>query len=1055
MAPWLQALAHHPVWTLPPPASSSSSSNDLARSTAPHPGAQAAQAALGRSSSTAAPLSQSASSRSLFGLAHPPSSSSPSSASPSATKPHPHPLKRSRSSHTAAKGSSAPERRIKGGRTTRVAVVRGTDLVVAVGSELRMASLAQVKSRATEASELPVEDVELGDYKVLNTPAVTFEIQQLVVNPTSKLLAVVGAHSVVVVVLPRRGWTNTVTKTLECRSLPVGAFYHSLPGSPAVASVLWHPLGHDASSLVVLTSDATLREYTVSESLDEPAQTLSFVRSGSGGGAGAARKGGFGLDAVERDARTAVALCVGEGRGDWGPLTLYALMRNGDVVSMCPFLPKKASLTPNYVHALSAFVSTKVDYLSSSSPFPALEKRYSLQQQYVSSLVRQVTTSAPPPFAYAEPDLAAAADDEHDPSTPRDVVAPSRPALAPRLQGPFLLQPAPAELDNGADGAACDLAYLTHAATSSQGEAGSGEVGEDEGDEVGEGVGVLAIAYRDGKVDLCLEVEKVEARFVGEAPPPTAAAAASARSSWSGALVLRNRSTPRRGGRGGFGLDSDDDDDEPDEPANDDDAADLPTLAVFESIDLGLATALSPAGSEHVVSRGLAHNAPVLVRDPLHGADTLYVRHALGAHCLFLGPWLGPMEEALRGAARDEDGEGEDEEGLERKLREGVLGAQGGTEVCWVLKTVGAQGAEEEGEGEGEGAAAQPVEGLALLNDVYLGYSLILVTAALQPVGIELALRIDDSATALDGGLAASTAAGGPATPAKPTAAAASTEPAYVSLLSQSPFTVPAILSRPRTALPVLPRLPTTTGELRITPDTLRQLGKHVQATQTAMRDLVAASGVVSARVELQMRELARQVDKVRELDERRAELGRSVGAGAAGAGQGGEAGGVEARVRAAEERQHALLARTDRVLQRLVEGHQPQVSAVERKWFDELERLSDQVDGGAGDDADDSWSAAVAAAAGGGSGAPPLALRAQRLEAQMELLRPALEELRRKEEAKRAAGTPARNGAGGMGQSQLVRVEGLLSDEAKILADAKRKVERLTSALASASLVD
>jgi len=666
----------------------------------------------------------------------------------------------------------------------------------------------------------------------------------------------------------------------------------------------------------------------------------------------------------------------------------------------------RRSLTPNYVHALSAFVSTKVDYLSTASPFPALEKRYSLQQQYVSSLVRQVTTSAPPAFA-TDPDRADDddADEERDPSTPRDVVSPSRPALAPRLQGPFLLQPAPAELDNGADGAACDLAYL--ASSSSSG--GAAGAGESEGDE-GEGVGVLAIAYRDGKVDLCLEVEKVEARFVGEAPPPVSAAAPSSR---SGALVLRNRSTPRRGG-GGFGaanLDSDDDDDEP-AAAGDDEPADLPTLAVFESIDLGLATALSPAGSSHVVARALAHNAPVLVRDPLYGADTLYVRHALGAHCLFLGPWLGPMGEALRGAARED----EDEEALERELREGVLEAQGGTEVCWVLKTVGAGGEEEEGEDEGAAAAAQPVEGLALLNDVYLGYSLVLVTAALQPVGVELALRIDASATAFDDAPAAAAA------PAKP-AAAIPTEPAYVSLLSQTPFTVPPFLARLRTALPVLTRLPTTRDELRITPDTLRQLGKHVQAAQTAMRDLVAASGVVSARVELQMRELVRQVDKVRELDARRAELGKSVGAS-------GAPGAVEQRVRAAEEKQLALLARTDRVLQRLVEGHQPQVSAVERKWFDELERLSEQVDGGVDEDEDRSWSAAVAAAAGGVAGGAPLALRAQRLEAQMELLRPALEELRRKEEAKRAAGTPARNGAGGMGQSQLARVEGLLSDE-------------------------
>lgn len=132
--------------------------------------------------------------------------------------------------------------------------------------------------------------------------------------------------------------------------LPVGAFYHSLPGSPSFASALWHPLGRDASSLLILTSDSTLREYTVSSSLDEPSQTLSFSRASTSAGPGAAAAAtptrGFGLSGVDRDAQTAVALCVGEGKGDWGPLTLYALMRNGDIVSLCPFLPKKACVSP-------------------------------------------------------------------------------------------------------------------------------------------------------------------------------------------------------------------------------------------------------------------------------------------------------------------------------------------------------------------------------------------------------------------------------------------------------------------------------------------------------------------------------------------------------------------------------------------------------------------------------------------------------------------------------------------------------------------------------------
>ncbi|BGP45314.1 hypothetical protein JCM10450v2_001132 [Rhodotorula kratochvilovae] len=982
MAPWLSALAQHPVFTLPPPAL-----DDLPAAATPQQTAGLARssAALGRS----APLSQSASSRSLFGL----STASPSSSSPSSNHVKT-PLKRNRSTNKGAHAAGV-EKRIKGGRTSRMVVARGTDLVVAVGSELRIASLADVKGRCAVDEDLDAEDVELGDYKVLNTPIITFEIQQLVLNPTSKLLAVIGAHSVVVVVLPRRGWANNTSKTLECRCLPVGAFYHSLPGSPPVASALWHPLGLDASSLLILTTDCTLREYTVSDTVEEPAQTLSFSRS-RGEHKPAGRS--FGLSAVDRDASTAVAMCVGEGGGDWGPLTLYALMRSGDIVAMCPFLPKKASLSPSYVHALSAFVSTKLDYLSSSAApsdpfassasssltsFSAHEKRYSLQQQYVSSLVRQVTTT---PTASTPALLSSDThDDAHDPSAPRAVVAPSRPALAPRLQGPFLLQPAPAELDNGADPAACDLAYVAYSARAAAGE------GDEQG---GDGVDVFAVAYRDGKVDLCLEVEKVEARFVGEAPSATLAR------NGAGAVVLH----PSRRPRGGFGAA----DLSSDEEADEEDAEDLPTLAVYESLDLGLSAALSPSADERVVARALAHNAPAFARDPLY-ADTLYVRHALGAHCLFLGPWLRPMAEALALAARGEEEEGDDE--LEKELG-AVLAAKSQTGVCWVLSTVGAPGVEGEAAGEDDGAP--PVEGLALVNDVFLGYSLLLVTSALQLVGVELALRVDPDAGDIDGAA--------PATPAA-AASAAPSEPAYLSLLD-TPFVVPALLSRQ--GQPAVPHLPSTKKELSITPDTLRALGTHVSSVQTAVRDLVSAADAVQARLELQMQELARQVSKLRDLDTRRAELGRSIAPSGAGGG------GLAARVRTAEETQRALLARTDAVLQRLMESHQPQLSTFERKWFDELARVRDQVDGG--DEGD------------GG-----LALRAQRLQAQLELLRPELEEMKRREEARRAGGTPARGR--GMGHAQLETVESRLSQEAKLLADAKRKVERLTSTLAAASL--
>jgi nucleoporin NUP82 len=122
-------------------------------------------------------------------------------------------------------------------------IVRGSEVVLAVGKELRMASLADVKARCRSEEDALDEDLELGEYKVrplfpflpflpltwlifltgqtLDTPAINFEIQQLVLNSTSKLLAVVGAHSVVVVVLPRKGWANSVGKVLECRCVPL------------------------------------------------------------------------------------------------------------------------------------------------------------------------------------------------------------------------------------------------------------------------------------------------------------------------------------------------------------------------------------------------------------------------------------------------------------------------------------------------------------------------------------------------------------------------------------------------------------------------------------------------------------------------------------------------------------------------------------------------------------------------------------------------------------------------------------------------------------------
>lgn len=74
----------------------------------------------------------------------------------------------------------------------------------------------------------------------------------------------------------------------------------------------------------------------------------------------------------------------------------------------------------------------------------------------------------------------------------------------PARQGPFLLQPSPRILEGSEGGDATDIAYLTFSTDEDDGDGEGGET---------EHLGVVIIAYQDGKVDVCLDVEKVEARW--------------------------------------------------------------------------------------------------------------------------------------------------------------------------------------------------------------------------------------------------------------------------------------------------------------------------------------------------------------------------------------------------------------------------------------------------------------------------------------------------------------------------------------------------------------
>jgi nucleoporin NUP82 len=185
---------------------------------------------------------------------------------------------------------------------------------------------------------------------------------------------------------------------------------------------------------------------------------------------------------------------------------------------IAPTRPFFSHVPVSYINALSVFVSTKVDYLEAGAPgasedlassfstvrgpdaFPQsreqkeFARRYRQQHKFVEAMVKQARQQeSQGPF-----DADGKKEDENIDRRVRVKIPKELAKWQPTIQGPFLFQPAPVEL--GGEGVACDVAYVNY----------SREV--DDGDEA-TSVGIFVLAFADGKMDVCLEVEKLEAKW--------------------------------------------------------------------------------------------------------------------------------------------------------------------------------------------------------------------------------------------------------------------------------------------------------------------------------------------------------------------------------------------------------------------------------------------------------------------------------------------------------------------------------------------------------------
>ncbi|KAF8165176.1 hypothetical protein B0H34DRAFT_648691 [Crassisporium funariophilum] len=702
-------------------------------------------------------------------------------------------------------------------------ILKDADLIVAAGKEIRMSSLGDVKlSQSVRKS-----------YKTMRTPNLQFEIHHISLNPSGKLLAVAGAFQVAVIVLPRAGYSRLVPELIDCKSIQVGQFYHAASSSAAIAKIDWHPWGEAGSTLLVMTVDGKLREYDISVDTEEPQQVLTFVPEKKS-------KSFMAEDDAEREV---VSFTLGKGRADWGPLTIYAVVKSGDIYAISPYMPQNASIPSIYVHSLECFISAKQEYLSqgTSAASKTLSTLYDYQRKYVTALIKQLPPGTVFPAASRSVLM-------HPPTTIKPL---------PLRQGPFLLQPSPRMLDDSIGGDATDITYLAFGTDDDDPEDDARDT---------EHLGVMLVAYQDGKVDLLLDVEKVEAR-------------------WD---VKQSSSR------------------------------DLPMLAVYETIDLGLVSTLkdiSVAPNSIPLLELLQGNHPVFISDPLYD-DMVYVYHAFGVHALDIAPVL----QCLTSALRTED---ENEAVLKAGLEQSTM-----TNVQPILNTFSV-----------ERKCSNPVIAVTIPNDVYLNYSILILTSAMRATAFPLNVRSPSTR---------------PESKRMPTGDGESSSaqeaekskwlipvegpPTYVSLLGNEPYQPPPINGR-SSGLPTNPKLtlppfPSGSKEFMLTPDTLRFLGTtHAQISSQA-HEVQMGYMAGSRRLALQQQEITRLSSKCKEIESLVEKIKGPMQAD------------NDARVARAQEEQKRLLARLDRMLQEMMERASPELSEHETKWFEELKRMKGDIVG-------------------------------------------------------------------------------------------------------------
>lgn len=406
----------------------------------------------------------------------------------------------------------------------------------------------------------------------------------------------------------------------------------------------------------------------------------------------------------------------------------------------------------------------------------------------------------------------------------------------------------------------------------------------------------------------------------------------------------------------------------------------LPSLLVYESIDL--------MGS----NRTPLSDGPVqLMSDPEY-SDLVYAQHNLGTHTISLRPIRDLLTQGTSLTTT----------GLSTMVNTDTT-----SDVSWLLR-------------EGLERSEEPflrdaVVGMAIVNDVYLGYVAIFLHANLHVTCIELALRSERPADLQHDTFAEDTSI----TALNITNTNA--PPAYKAFAGAADFVLPDLLVNNSTSRKVSTRYasqaPSSSQSNRATRDarptldltieSLRFVGETIESLDKNIRDLITAANAVQDRLGEQLEEIPRQVDKISQLEGSLESKTQDLDTTFVN------------RLEEVKRKQQAITSRADSILQRLIDSSQPELSVYEKAWIEELGRVQQAV--------------------GSLTDRKSLESRTERLKEQLDVLRPRLEEMARIKGAKNSFAERGR-----LGEAQRLRVEGTLAEESRLISEARQRIDRL-----------